>query len=427
MALLFLASSHPLPSLGDPASGLSSSPEAGILQPLSDELEVYPGPDSWVNESIPTITLHILNATFVPEFQTSRLLLDGGRLILNWEPTDRTVWAAPRESLEDGLHRVEVVLRDMDQSSIQATWSFLLDSIVPRVDLNPLPPVVEKRVIPVNGTLVEKNLAQVTVNGFTAVIERSGFRAHVLLWPGRTEIHVVAADRAGNKGLAEASVLWSPPTPANRSYEAFVHTNGSFIVQFPVDWEVQQDYVYDTGLVADVTAFGPGLDGIQPSISVVSRPASRIMDEALLLGGMEGAILTLRVQSKLEVISRPRLVDLETGTLAAQFSAVQTLPEGPRAFVVVTGYWSRPLGRIWMMVGTLPTLDVETEWHALQTAVETFQVAEPPAPPEELDVTPEGIFQVPILVAVLAIAVIVTVFSVVMYLGRRARRRRAGK
>ena len=427
MVLLLLASGCLPPSLGDQASRLSSGPETGILQPLSDELEVYPGPDSWISEALPTISLRLLDPSFVPEFQTSSLLLDGGRLIPNWEPSDRTVWATPREKLPDGLHRVEIDLRDSGQSPIQASWSFMLDSLKPRIDLNPLPLVADKRVISVNGTFVEENLEGIAVNGFPAIIEENAFRVRVPLWPGRTEIHVVAMDRAGNEGLGEAAVLWTPPLPTDQPYYSYAHENGRFIVEFPLDWQVHKNWEYDTGLVADIAAFGVGTEKIQPSVSVVSRPASRLLDEALLLGGLESAILTLGAQSEVEVISRPRFVDLQTGSLAAQFSVIQAQPEGARAFVVVTGYWSRPLSRIWMMVGTLDTLDVEAQWHVLQTAFETFQVVEPPAPPGGLGKAPGGVFQVPTLVTALAIVIIVTLFTVVMYLRRRARGPRSGE
>ncbi|MEE9593700.1 MAG: hypothetical protein V3W28_08990, partial [Thermoplasmata archaeon] len=289
------------------------------------------------------------------------------------------------------------------------------------------PLVADKRVIPVDGTFVEENLEEITVNGFAAIIEENAFRVHVPLWPGRTEIHVVATDRAGNEGLGEAAVLWTPPPPTEESYYSYTHRDGSFTVEFPSSWQVHKNYEYETGLVADIAAFGAGTEKVQPSVSVVSRPASRLMDETLLLGGLESALLTLRAQSEIEVISRPRLIDLQTGTLAAQFSVIQAQPEGGRAFVIVTGYWSRPLSRIWMMVGTLDTLDVETQWHVLQTAFETLQVVEPPAPPEGPGGAPGGVFQVPTLVTALAVVIIVTVFAVVMYLRRRTRGPRSGE
>ncbi|MEE9592611.1 MAG: hypothetical protein V3W28_03405, partial [Thermoplasmata archaeon] len=143
--LLLLASSPSVLALGVPASQLSSDDRSDIFEALSGELEVYPGPDSWISEALPTISLRILNPSFVPELQTSSLLLDGGRLIPNWEPGDRTVWAAPREKLSDGLHRVEIDLRDSGRSAIQANWSFMLDSLTPRIDLNPLPLVADIR------------------------------------------------------------------------------------------------------------------------------------------------------------------------------------------------------------------------------------------------------------------------------------------
>ncbi|MGQ0797573.1 MAG: hypothetical protein ACT4OI_06915, partial [Methanobacteriota archaeon] len=208
---------------------------------VSDGLSVDPAPDAWLNVSRPSLVVRILNTSFVPRVEATLILLDGQRLAGEWDATLRSVRATPDEPLPDGTHRVEVELRDATDHVLGAAWSFYQDTVPPRVDFDAVPPEADRRVFTVNGTVVEPNLVDVRVNGFSAHLEADRFSVPVLLWPGRNDLVAVSRDMANNVGLAVGATEWLPAPPANASYVTVFHGNASFTMRFPTGWEVEAD------------------------------------------------------------------------------------------------------------------------------------------------------------------------------------------
>ncbi len=389
---------------------------------ISEELKVFPGPGSWTSSSRITLSIRLLNESFTPRLEASTIYLDEERLVPYWNPNNRTIWASPDMAREDGTHRVALHLQDSEFRSLVAEWSFFQDTLPPMVDLDRLPDVADERVFPISGAVSDENLWEVKVNGFTASVDETSFSVPIVLWPGNNDIQARATDYASNLGLAEGQITWFPPPVANQSYKPLLHENASFSVHFPTSWEVHRDYELEPAITADLVALGsPG--GRQSSIAISSRRAGEAMNANLLLSLMQDTILKLGENLKLEIVSRPRILDLATGTKSAQFSLLQQLPQGSRAFLLVTGYWNNNLSRIWLLIGSIPVETIEESWHAVQTAIETFRVIEPLAPPS-LPGEPSNVgIDRAFIVTTGTIVFIVSLFVITLYRRRRAARR----
>lgn len=387
--------------------------------PLHESLAVFPGPGSWNREPRPTVSMLVLDDLFGPEVAVLSLVLDDEALTPTWDPTERTVTGRPRDVLPDGSHRVALAMQDANARVLEGAWSFYVDTVPPVLDLAPLPAVAEKRLVDVTGTFTEAHLQDIQVNGFSPIIEGNAFRVQVLLWPGSNEIEARALDLAGNVGLGAAEVQWFPSASVNLTFEPFHHANRSFRVEFPSSWDIQVDFELDSGTRADVLASGPGGGGLRPTITVFSRFAGETMNEALFLTLMEDTLINLGSEAKVQVISRPNLVDSGHPTLAAQFTVVQTLPQGPRAFVLVTGFWSNSVRRVWLVVGATATERVEEDWLALARAAETFAAVEPILPPTEPFEPPQTSVNRALVVTVAASVFILAFFGVVLLYRRR--------
>lgn len=314
-------------------------------------------------------------------------------------------------------------MRDADARVLQGTWSFNVDTIRPVVNLAPLPSVSEARFLNVTGSVVEENLQAISVNQFSAILEGTTFLVQVLLWPGMNEIEARAEDKAGNVGLGAAQSAWMPAAPPDESYEPFVHVNRSFRVEFPASWVVEPDFELEPGAAADVLASGPLVVGLRATITVFSRFAGETMNQGVFLTLMENTLLNMGEDVELVVVSPPSVREGGGRTLSAQFSVLQTLPQGPRAFVLVTGFWSNSVRRVWLLVGSVATERVEEDWHAVQRASETFMAIEPDPPPiDPLEPAQPSLTRA-FLVTVGAIVFILAFFSVVLFYRRRKRSR----
>ena len=385
------------------------------------ELAVVPGPDAWTTDSLPKVAVRILNASFVPDLSLSVISLDAEALLPFWAPENGTLWMAPDRPLIDGPHLVDVLLRDDVSNELAANWTFRQDTVLPAVELDPLPPIADKRVYPVNGTVQEENLAQVLANGYPASMDGERFSVPVLLWPGRNNLLVSAHDHAGNEGLAAARIEWYPPPPEGASYREFVHENASFRIALPSSWEVELDSPLDGGFQAEVVAAEPPSAYARAGVAVVSRTVGEAMSEPLLLTIMEDAILRISGNNSIQVVARPEPITLIPGTSSAQFSVVETLPDATRVFRLVTAFWSRTLSRIWLVMGSMPTQTVEANWHAVGTATDSFRVIVPEAPPPPPGGPKDSIDRA-FFVTLGAIALVVTLFAATAY-SVRARRR----
>lgn len=404
---------------GGPAGVASLSPTAtdpgGALPPtaLPDDLSVDPAPDAWVNTSRPTVVVRILDTSFVPLVERTTLLLDGQRLVPEWDATLRSLRGTPDESLSDGVHQAEVGLQDGAGRELRAAWNFSQDTLPPRVDFDAVPPEADRRVFAINGTVAEPNLVDVRVNGFAAIIQGDRFSVPVLLWPGRNDLLAVARDEANNAGYAAGVIAWLPASPANVSYVTVFHGNASFTVRLPTGWEVEADADLEGGLRAQIVARQPEILDLRATIAIVSRPVGTVMSQALLLTILEDSIRRIAADSTIDVVSRPHGVDLASDTVSAQFSVVETLQEGPRVFRLVTGFWSQRLGRIWLVLGSVSTETVEAHWHAIQTAEASFRVV---APPEETQTghSPRAAIDRAFFVTVGAIVLLLVVFGIAL-------------
>lgn len=390
--------------------------------PISDDVAVHPGPDAWLSIARPAVSIRLLNTTFTPNLDASWLKFDGQRSSFAWNPLNRTIFVPLRDPLADGTHAVDAYLEDSQGTGITAGWSFHQDTLPPVVYLDPLPATADRRVYDINGTLVEPNLVGIEVNGFQAIFDGDRFLVQVLLWPGRNDLFATAVDRAGNRGHGQAEIRWSPPPPADVAYAAFVHPNTSFIARFPTTWEVHADYELESGYVSDVAALEPAAAfSTRSTIVVVSRLAGQGMNEGWLLGILENAVAITNAQSGVTIVSRPRLLEGSGGPVVGQFSLVASLPSGERVFQQVSAFWSRAVGRIWIMIGSVATDEVDAQWYALQTAYETFQAVEP----EDLSTgseTPSQAVERALLVTMVAILIVLTVFVAALYSVRKSGR-----
>lgn len=393
--------------------------------PLSGELAVYPGPDSWIRDVRPTVSILVRDDAFGPEIEALSLVLGSEGLIPTWSSEERTVTGRPRFPLSDGAHQVTLDMRDADARVLQGTWSFNVDTIPPVVNLAPLPSLSEARLLNVTGSFVEANLQAISVNGFSPIIEGDAFLVQVLLWPGPNEIEARVEDKAGNIGLGAAQSAWLATAPPNESYEPFVHVNRSFRIEFPASWVVEPDFELEPGTTADVLASGPVVGGLRATITVFSRFVGETMNEGVFLTLMANTLLNMGEEANLAVVSPPSIRDGSGRTLSAEFSVLQTLPQGPRSFVLVTGFWSNSVRRVWLLVGSVATERVEEDWHAVQRASETFMAIEPDPPPTDpLEPAQPSVTRA-FLVTVGAMVFILAFFSVVLYYRREKRSRDA--
>ena len=391
--------------------------------PISADLAVYPAPDSWQSTARPTVSILLLNASFSPQLDVSFIKIDGQRAVFAWNPLNRTLTVSLRDPIADGSHRVNVYLEDPRRNANIAQWSFFQDTVAPLVILDSLSLAADKRVYNISGTVVEPNTAGVQVNGFSAIVEGDRFLVPVLLWPGHNDLLVKAIDRAGNVGQGKGEILWLPSPLEDVEYAPFVHPNTSFVVRFPMTWEVNVDYELGPQYRADVAAFEPESAAfLRSSIAVVSRLAGQGMNEGLFLAIMENAVAQSSEQSRVTIVSRPRLLGGSSGPVTAQFSLIDALPEGQRIFRHVTGFWSRSVGRVWLMIGSAAVEKVETEWHALQTAAETFRVIEPEQPATGGE-APQAAIDRAFVVTAAAILFILTSFAAALYSLRKRGRR----
>ena len=403
---------------------LQTSPESITPTPVGDGLAAFPGQDAWIKEVRPTISILVLDDAFGTEIQTLSLVVDTEALIPTWLPDERTVTGRLRIPLLDGSHNVTLSMRDAQDRSLQAAWSFNVDTIPPFVTLAPLPSISDTQVLNVTGTFTEANLSEIRVNGFSPIVEQDTFRVPVLLWPGGNVIQARAVDLAGNVGFGTAEVSWLPPARVNQTYNLFVHSNASFQTEFPSTWDVQADVELEAGTPADVLAAGPVEAGLHPTVVVFSRFAGEAMTEGLFLALMEETLLSMEGETILEVIARPRLTESENSrTLSAEFSVVQTLPPGFRAFVLVTGFWSNSVRRVWLLVGSIATDRVAEDWHALQRSAASFAAIEPDAPPPDGLGPPAVSLNQAFVVTVATTVFILTFFAAILYYRRRKGRR----
>lgn len=389
---------------------------------VSVELDVYPDPGSWVNTPGVVISARVINESFTPRLDLSLITLDGVRLIPLWDQANLTVWAASKDSLPDGAHEASVELINVAHESLNAVWSFGIDSVPPLVDLEPLPEVADVRVFPVRGAVDDPNLRELSVNGVLALVTNGTFVAHILLWPGNNDITVQAFDQADNLGLAVDNMRWLPPEPPDQAFDTYLYENGSFSVSFPATWDVHQDYELDDSTVADLVALkttGP----YQSSIAIVSQRTADVVTEGLLLSILQNSILKLEGGLELDVVSRPQIIDLLPGSTEAQFSVVQRLQEGSRALIVVTSVWDSQVGRLWLIVGSIPVERIEEDWYAVNMALDTFDVIEPPSPPKPPPEPPTASIDRSLAVTVGTIALILILFSATLYRRRRIARK----
>lgn len=398
----------------DPLTRANASSE-GPSMPTDafNELSVEPAPDAWLNVSRPTIVVRITNSSFAPLLEWTVILLDGRRLVPEWDATLRSVRATPADPLLEGVHSAEVSLRDETGRVLQAVWSFQVDTEPPRVDFDPVPSEADRRVFAINGTVAEANLVDVRVNGFTAVIEGNHFSVPVLLWPGRNDLLAVARDRANNAGLAAGVIEWFPAAPSNMSYVTVFHANASFTIRVPADWVVETEVDLEGGFRAQLVVQQPEIVDLRTTIAVVSRLVGDAMSRALLLTILEDSIRRVSADSTVYVVGSPVAVDLSPGTFSAQFSVVETLPEGPRIFRLVTGFWSQRLSRIWLVLGSASTEAVEGQWHAIQTAVVSFR-AVAPASETQTGNSPQAAIDRAFFVTLGGIVVLLIVFGVAL-------------
>jgi len=391
--------------------------------PISADLAAYPAPESWQKISKPTVSVLLLNSSFSPRFEASFIKIDGQSYDLFWNSSNRTITIYPRDLLADGPHRVSVYLEDAQIHAILAEWTFHQDTVTPIVLLDALPFAADKRVYTINGTVLEPNLARVDVNGYSALVDGERFLVPVLLWPGHNDLLVTAIDRAGNVGYGEGEMSWLPPGPADVEYAPIVHPNASFIVRFPTTWEVKVDQELEPGFRADAAALEPeSVVYLRSSITVVSRLAGQGMNQGLFLGIMQNAIAQISEQSQVTIVSRPRLIGSVDGPATVRFSLVDLSLDGQRIFRHVTGFWSKSVGRIWIVIGSVAVEKVETQWYALQTAADTFQVIEPERPPAGGEPPQAGIDRA-LLVTTAGILLIITIFTASLYSIRRRGRR----
>lgn len=422
MALVLLSS---LAAEGEPTSATEAV--AGIENYdhvlLSADLAVYPAPDGWIKDSSVVVSVRLLNQSSEPLLSTVSLKLDGLSLGIGWAPEDREISSESSVSLLDGPHVVNVSFRDGTGQMVSADWSFSVDTRPPVVHLDLLPDMADARLFWVRGRVVEENLLEVRVNSFAAILEDGLFRVPVLLWPGRNQVEAVALDLAGNRGLGLSETQWFPNPPANESYEPILHVNSSFIIRIPSSWTVQRDFELEGGVIADVLAHpSETKSSVSPSVVVLSQPVGEVLSEGLFLGVMESAIRNLAARAEVQVVSRSRLIESGSNTLAAEASILEARDLGPRVFVSVTGFWNGRVHRIWLVIGSLPADRVEVEWHAIQVASETFSVIEP-APPTEGPLGPPDVSASrALLVTVGAIVFVFMVFVMALY-SRRLRSR----
>ncbi|HKZ99642.1 MAG TPA: hypothetical protein VJ326_08655 [Thermoplasmata archaeon] len=402
--------------------------EAGALEvvsydvvPISNELAVFPSPSSWSNDPRLVVLVKVLNASFSPDLGVSVLSVDGMRLVLDWEGTNRTVWGAPEGPLVEGRHEVDLHLRDATTNALSAEWSFGIDVTPPLVSLDPLPVAADVRVFTVNGSVVEDHLKGIDVNGFGAVVNEGRFLVPVLLWPGRNDVEATAIDEAGNRGLGVAWINWFPPTNPDETYLPFLHKLASFTTRFPADWQIEVDRELEGGLRADVLASEPATVPLRATIAVLSRPTGATMDQDVLLSILEEALLRLSSGSQVTVVSRPARIEPLPSAVAAQLAYVETLAEGLVVFRSVTAVWSSGVGRLWVIIGSMAAEEVDEKWAAVQNAVEGFRTIEPP-PSITGDDRVTNRIAYAFAATIAAIAVILSAFGVALYSLRRRRR-----
>ncbi|WP_164997800.1 hypothetical protein, partial [Methanolobus psychrotolerans] len=117
--------------------------------------------------------------------------------------------------LTEGANTITVVAVDSaGNSGSNSSTSIVLDTVVPVVYIDPVTTPTNVSSQTINGSVVDVNLASVTVNGESASLDGTNYSATIDLTEGENTITVVATDNAGNTGVNSTSiVLNSGPDP----------------------------------------------------------------------------------------------------------------------------------------------------------------------------------------------------------------------
>ncbi|WP_407355483.1 beta strand repeat-containing protein [Methanolobus sp. WCC5] len=140
--------------------------------------------------------------------------------------------------LTEGANTITVVAVDSaGNSGSNSSTSIVLDAVIPVVYIDPVTTPTNVSSQTINGSVVDVNLASVTVNGVSASLDGNNYSATIDLTEGANTITVVAVDSAGNSGSNSSTsivldavipVVYIDPvtTPTNVSSQTI---NGSVV------------------------------------------------------------------------------------------------------------------------------------------------------------------------------------------------------
>jgi hypothetical protein len=387
------------------------------------EVHLEPGEGEWLRFSPAFIRIRFQNVSLDLVPGGSTLKLDGEERTFAWNPSTHTVEALLVEELEDGIHQVEVSLVHESPPMTELTWSFGLDTQVPNVELEPLPPVTASPTLEIRGHVSDAWLAAVKVQGQEMLLEDGNFSVTIPLWPALNDIMVVAEDRAGN--LRRVARVVELETPLfEDAMETWIVENASFAIDIPTSWAAQTEILLPSGNPTDLMALGPFQPGLLTTVVILSEPTVLAFSPPRALEWMQLVVAALEASGELkQVVSGPRLLEEPPGTVTVQSTFLRQTASDQIAFEQLTMVWSRLVQRQWVLIASTDEGRAREMWPALNAITSSFlPLDEGLGVPDNL----EAPFFLPTLFVASAIAVLISILAVVLvpaYLKRRAKKK----
>ncbi len=390
------------------------------------EFVLEPGDGEWLRFSPSFLHIRFPNASLGLRQDVSTLHLDGEKRTFAWIGSTQTVESLIDGRLGDGIHTAGASLVHDDGSVTKLAWSFGLDTNVPEVDVDPLPPQTTSLIVTVRGRAADPWLAGVTVQGQEVPLVGQNFSATIRLWPGQNDIFVEARDRAGNLGRALRAVRLQIPVFEGPSTSVVVES-GSFAVEIPEGWAAQEGLRLPSGDRADLVAIAPSAPGLETTLLVASdRTMRSSFSDATALEWMDLVLASVEASGQLkQIVSRPRVVDDPPNTVAVQSTFLRQAALTQVAFNQVTMVWSHVLRRQWVLLATADERHVLEMWPAMNATVASFRLLDEGVG----DSTgPESAFFAYTILVVAAIGALVAIAVVALlptYVARRRTKRAA--
>jgi len=246
-----------------------------------------PANNSFANTTTPTISTVITDVTSGVNASSINMTLDSVHKDPSYNSTTGYLNYTPSPALGEGLHNVTLSVADNASNTNSTSWSFTVDVTAPVVNITEYitPTGVSSQTV--NGTYVEGNLQNITVNGVLASAASGTFSATIPLSAGDNNVSAVGLDKAGNQGSDNITITLidiEPPsitnlTPVNQLYvnsatqtisvtitDTFSNVNASSITLTLNGTSVSPDYNSTSGYLNYTATLNEGLHLVNLSV-----------------------------------------------------------------------------------------------------------------------------------------------------------------